>query len=374
MERKKHLVIWGMVILAAIGFLVGRQVIMNRSSSDFSNDPEPSSEALRGDIDPTYLSPANNAQNGSTVWLGAWSGRLFVAPTYRGLTHKETGLLFSLSGGTVSKAARLFEDGSAEYLGCAGSFLYYWHYSTGHGEVILCCCNLDSGQVTELYSAHFAGGRDAVFAEDGSVFIPLALDAGQEERFLHVYEDEILETVPFEKSYLLGDRRYSVHAASAPGERILCTASDGSVDELDLAPGDHRRILPADSGLLIHNEGRQVLLYFIDRDGRCSELFSVPCSLSDSAVTVYHDTVYISVRRYAEGSSSGKGFVGYEDDTLSGTYRINLADQSAERISDQIYTGMYIFDDSGIYACDKDFVIYKLDFSGNVLGFMAWPG
>ena len=84
---------------------------------------------------------------------------------------------------------------------------------------------------------------------------------------------------------------------------------------------------------------------------------------------MYRDTVYLSVKRYQNGGTYGAG--GSEsipDDTVSGTYRISLSDCSSEKISDEIYSGLFIFDDSGIFACDENGRVYWLDFDGNVIG------
>ena len=37
------------------------------------------------------------------------------------------------------------------------------------------------------------------------------------------------------------------------------------------------------------------------------------------------------------------------------------------KLSDAVYTGLYIFDDEGIYACDGKGRIYFLDFDANVI-------
>ena len=66
-------------------------------------------------------------------------------------------------------------------------------------------------------------------------------------------------------------------------------------------------------------------------------------------------------------------FVGFEEDKLSGTYRIDLTDFSTEKISDTVFTGMYIFNDSEIYACDKYYRMYRLAFDGSVIESMDWP-
>lgn len=326
--------------------------------------------AFSDTIEVSYRSPTNNIQNGSTVWFGEWEGQFLFASDQSKRFGR--GKLMTLHAGTIEEKGELFQTGSAEYLGSSGPSLYYWNYQKG--KTVLFCFDLESGERTALYSTQIAGGRKAVFREDGSAMIPLTFDPAEGcVMCLHVRGNEVLEKVPFEESYYLGERRYDVIASSAPCETITCTKESDPPEELVLALGDRRHLIPTDSGMIIHNMGRQTLLYYIDRTGCCSELFSVPCSLSDSAVAIYHDQAFISVFRYAKGSSIGKGFVGFEEDKLSGTYRIDLTDFSTEKISDTVFTGMYIFNDSEIYACDKYYRMYRLAFDGSVIESMDWP-
>ena len=71
--------------------------------------------------------------------------------------------------------------------------------------------------------------------------------------------------------------------------------------------------------------------------------------------------------RYEKGAKGWSAMVGFENDNVKGTYRINLDDYSMEKISDMIFDGMFIFDDAGIFACDENNKVYKLDFDGNVI-------
>ena len=101
-------------------------------------------------------------------------------------------------------------------------------------------------------------------------------------------------------------------------------------------------------------------MYYIDgASGEVTELFTVDCLVSISAVNVYQDYAYLSFSRYGAGEI---GIVEYKDDSAKGTYRINLNDHSVEQLSNEVYRGLFIFDDSGIFACDIDGDIYRLDF------------
>ena len=83
-----------------------------------------------------------------------------------------------------------------------------------------------------------------------------------------------------------------------------------------------------------------------------------------SAVTVVGSDVYFSLDRWEEEY----GFYQlrhFKNDTIPGTYRISLKDFSMKKISDEIYDGLYNFDDTCLYVCYKQ-NIYQIDFDGNV--------
>ena len=61
------------------------------------------------------------------------------------------------------------------------------------------------------------------------------------------------------------------------------------------------------------------------------------------------------------------GFKRSENDEMEGLYRINLLDGNIVKISDLFFDGLYIFDDTGIFACDEYCSIFKLGFDGEVI-------
>ena len=128
---------------------------------------------------------------------------------------------------------------------------------------------------------------------------------------------------------------------------------------------EKKSMIPCDNGLLIHNETNGDFLYFIEAEsGDVIELFTVDCIYAVSAVNVHDGYAYLSFVRYTKYGPLGIGGKQDENDALNGTYRISLTDYSVEKISDESYNGLFIFDDTGIYACNEEGSIYKLDFDG----------
>ena len=123
-------------------------------------------------------------------------------------------------------------------------------------------------------------------------------------------------------------------------------------------------MIPAENGLLIHNARNNDALYFIDESGTIRCLFETDGCEVRSAITVVGSDVYFSLDRWEEEY----GFYQlrhFKNDTIPGTYRISLKDFSMKKISDEIYDGLYNFDDTCLYVCYER-NIYQIDLDGNV--------
>jgi hypothetical protein len=204
------------------------------------------------------------------------------------------------------------------------------------------------------------------FADDGSVYVPLFPEAGEAVQYVHVLGEDMLGIEHLTEGYLLGDSIYFVTQdfSDVQVERIIQTDLDGSIiqEKLPLASAHNRCIIPYDDGLLIHNGQLNSLLYRIDKGGVVTELFSIPCLSSRSAVNIHGTDAYISVLRYEKYGEMG--MQRYENDSLEGTYRISLMDGSVEKINNLCFDGIYNFDDTCFYCCDKDGNIYRMKFNG----------
>lgn len=320
----------------------------------------------------TYISPANIKQPNSVVQIGVCGGTLFIVPGKgSGIPGtKYQSCLCAFEDGSLVKRMDLRRKGlSAELLhgGCA-------YFSSEHSPLVLYGCSLKSGELRELYSLKdlpdpqyraFTGNRFQT--EDGALCFPVLRFSEPEQWCVRVAEDRAASCEAVTEHYLLGDRLYYLTSENNL-DKIYCIDAEGQESELPLEDARNRSLIRTDHGLLIHNRssyGRGVMLYYVTEAGELIELFAAPQLSSVSAVTVYHDTVYFSFMRTEKYGSIGE--LGFENDELIGTWRISLADYSAEKLSDRIYDGMYIFDDTGIYACDCYCDIYKLDFDGNIM-------
>ena len=83
-------------------------------------------------------------------------------------------------------------------------------------------------------------------------------------------------------------------------------------------------------------------------------------------MTVINNSIYLSFKRYEKFGKGNILLQRYENDQIEGTYRISLDDLSVEKISDRIFSGMFHFDQTTIWACDELKNIYQLDLDGNI--------
>lgn len=359
-------------IALALGLTVLAVIALTPKSKDAAKEAKESASVEQSSSLGSYISPANNDQIRSEIFLCAYDGKLYFVREKRGTldSNPYSGWLCLLEDGAIKKISKLSHNSYLSVCGASGAFIYYCEHNSSNTENAIYSFSFESGQTT-LLSTEKASGNYGVFSKDGSLFIALSPIKYKHLAFLPVSGNEADAVTEDERdwSYRLGSREY--YLKDEPGELagvVWCREESGEVTALPLEWADSRSLIPVDHGLLVNAKGWSHLLYYISETGEVSELFDADCFRTKSAVTVYRDAVYLSVKRYQNGGNFGAG--GSEsipDDTVSGTYRISLSDKSTEKLSREVYSGLFIFDDAGICACDENGSVYVLDFDGKVI-------
>ncbi len=314
-----------------------------------------------------YYSPSNHRQYGTTAWLGAYDGKLLM------LDGDKFNTLHTLSS----------KNGEAMIVGQVGQYLYYWAWSTSFWDhsyrIELYCYDLENDTATKLHNSHDSNLNSTnYFAEDGSVYIALCgKDFSEPGGFLHVNGNSILETVSSAPGYQVGNQTVWPDYPQGPvsifshrvSEMVYQSDRTGTPKVLFLSDSGGCSVIPTAQGLVIHNENSgNCVFYHIDEHGALHELFNADCMSSRSAVAVHESTVFLSVFRFEKLDDAWGYFVEpFENDTISGTYRINLEDYSVQKISNAAYRRVYLFDHHSLPGCDKYGNIEQIDFNGNVL-------
>jgi hypothetical protein len=198
--------------------------------------------------------------------------------------------------------------------------------------------------------------------EDGRLYVPVDRERSS---YILIENAQMIGEVAQLETYNVCGREY-VLVGEREQAKLMRYDSYGNLYSYEAEiPYGEKNMIPCENGLLIHNETNGDFLYFIEAEtGNAVELFAVDCIYALSAVNVHNGYAYLSFVRYTDWGPLNIGGKRDENDELNGTYRICLTDYSVEKLSDDIYNGLFIFDDTGIYACNEDGCIYKLDFDG----------
>ena len=307
-------------------------------------------------IENSYPSPSNAFQEQSNIIMGTSNSKLYFCINEIENEFDRT---------TYYKYLSVFDKGNVAklkkadwFLGIHNGFLYYLTSQRAE-EKQLMCYELDTGNEAHIITVK-GNAETKYFFKDGILYVPVDYDCAD---YYQIKDGSLHGTEPAKEIYYLNETGYYID-----DYKLVTTQLDANENRIDdISIGLKSALIPCDYGLLVHNSmGKGNILYLIREDtGEIAELLTVPCAGSRSAVAIYRDQVYVSFMRYERAGDFG--LEPYESDSMSGTFSISLVDNTVEKISDVFYSGLYIFDDTGIYACDDQCNIYKLDYGGNII-------
>ena len=232
--------------------------------------------------------------------------------------------------------------------------------------------NIKTGQETELvtldntvcWNSYIS---NSFFTTDGVYGLPNRStkdENGHIADYFAIEKDCVTPLHNHRNEYRLGNRVY-YEDVNYYSSTIYCQEDGKDAVALDISEG-YPFIIPVDQGLLIYvteyfSTEAECLYFITEESAEPICLFAEGNHSYSTAINMHNEDVYISIGRVSEG-----GFVAISWDSLNGTYRINLKDKSVKKLSDKVYSGLFIFDNSGIFACDMGSNVYKLDFDGNI--------
>ena len=334
-------------------------------------------------VDSSYNSPANNWQYETDIWMGVYNHQLYFLPSKPEISSsKYYNCLCTIENGKIVRLVSIKKI-KPSIIGFVNETLYIQsepHQEQNHSQddYALYDVRLSDMELKKIFSFSQLSDRNNRYArflkntfyqDNGEVYIPILPEHGEDPSFLQVLDDTVLAITKIQTEYTVGEYRYSLEYEYGDDcEHVVQTNQDGKRERLDFGRATLRTVIPTKNGLLVHNVRpllSEEILYYIDETGTVTTLFSTPQLRSYSSVTVYENDVYLSVKRYEDWGEIG--MKGYEADTIEGTYHISLADYSVNKINDRVFSGLYIFDHSGIYACSDNCSIYKMDFDGSII-------
>lgn len=318
------------------------------------------SEEIKLNVDTSQMCYANHIQKSSFIALFEFDSNLYVYIKHQAYPH-----FASRYEGALSR----FEEGKLQIvthiegtvIGQHETCVFYWvpADSTRHNVYSYDLVSNTTQYVAQIETDQIASLQ---MNKSGVLFFPDV----KNDKFYRLYNDHVGALDGDEAGYVMNEKRYFVDSGMGTDD-VLCIEPDdkNGVSTLDL-PYGKKSIIPCSKGLIVHNQGQGQLLYLILPTGEVRELFSHPSLLSNSSFNIHKDIVYLSVERYQYNEETDSTVL-IDNDDQSGTFLIDLSDLSVRKISDEFYSALYIFDESGIYAADSEGNIFKLDFDGRII-------
>ena len=241
-----------------------------------------------------------------------------------------------------------------ERIGLLGEFAYYAKNNRDYSSYSLYQYDISTGKETLLTeNLSYGFGAPTVWM-DGVMYVPTP---GQESYV--VRNQKCTGPVQRRDEYRFGQNLcYYENGQFVYGDSTGMALKTLEIDLYGL-------LIPYHDGLLILSGRPGQLLAYIDPDGKWIDLLTTECESVEASLNYYEDTVYISFLR--KGKEAFIDYTTYDNDKISGTYKINMKDYTTEKISDAFYEGIYLFDDTGLYATTTSGNIYHLDFNGNII-------
>lgn len=297
--------------------------------------------------------PGNLKQEESPIWIDSKNGELFVRAFYTdSSTYQEK--IVAIGSDGVRTVSELDYDivNVAMYGG------YFYFTTCFEDSYQLNCIDVATGENTFLTETNLSIYTPIILKDDGIVYYP---DGNYKDRFLPIYGNSCDNAIQMKQEYTIGGRTYSYNSF---GELKLHDSA--GEDTLIATMSQQADPLIYNDGLLLHTKNPGVLLSYLSPDGTMTDLFSVESEYVRSTLNFHGNQVFLSVMRVQLGPMQ-LGYVPYEEDDVSGTYRINMDDYSVTKISDAFYRGIYIFNSKHLYCVANTDHVVMTDFDGNVL-------
>lgn len=293
--------------------------------------------------------PTNYIQGMSPLDIAAYDGKLYIYPKVKddelfpaALSFPHGSSLYAFCSGYLQTVGKGIPPDYGNYHGMKDGYIYYTRREDE--EDCWCAVAYHIGEEREYLLMKDTKSDSMLQAYTGQMYIRGKDDLYYPVEGITVGKAVVAESVmTLEPEYKLGEYTYSYTADGY----IVCYDSNGVLVDL----GHEFRwdyIIPCEKGLLIAEYYGAPLHLVRQEDNEIVTLVDYSVTTCDG-IAVYGDDVYITTI----------------DGERSGVYRVSLTDYSIDKLSDTGYWGLYIFDDTGIFAVDPEGSIDKLDWDGN---------
>lgn len=239
----------------------------------------------------------------------------------------------------------------------------------------LLCYNLRTSNSGVILSTENAPYLNTVFDENGTLYVTSKeISSNSGERFQIIQGDTLLSGITEKPEVPVGT--FSEVLKRNQGTVLALTEGQigdviESAEALEIKYGACISC-PCVGGCLIYTAGKTPIC-FLSTDGTVMPLLQYDCLFSASCFNFNADYAYLSLKRYEKWDKWYFGMLPYEDDSISGTYRVSLTDLTIEKVSDTYYKALFIFDDASIFACGQYGSVYQYSPEWNLIATLVAP-
>lgn len=311
-------------------------------------------------------------QKQATLWIGCNEGKLYVFSAFMPWSLRSyCDCLCRMNSDSLKKIGSLSLEGEREGVDLsriAGQFGGKIYYCSTADLKSFYMMDMETGITEKIWEGDQNIYAQNILADGNELWIRL-FNSGMQGDYLLVKDGNVQVINNAIKTYSSGTREYVMSYGKGVRPRLMYRENGEEWQDMGLRCAEDCSLIETSYGLVIHNQGYSVydeqILYLIQNNGEVIELLKFPCLNSTSALNVRDEKLYFSVMRFAEYATIG--MKRYKNDEVEGTYIIDLKDLAVNKVSDMIFDGLYIFDDSGIFASDYLCNVYKLNFDGEVI-------
>ena len=242
------------------------------------------------------------------------------------------------------------KKGAAEIYGlCFLDNLFLYNYADGNDDFVY-SFNLETQSIDVISNKSFCGILPRVneyitFAcEKGMPFYSLSYSNGLQIRTVN--------KINYTENFMVGNQKYMIVYDSTFSGMLYLLESEQTMIKLFNQQSDYRLYSLEDGSFLIldiDNLSREenVLIWHLNNDGLLTKILQIDGERVYATFNICSGSVYYSFERYEFAS---KGWLDYpkkiSNDTMEGTWKIDLKTFTTTKLSNTIYEGLFVFDNT----------------------------
>lgn len=350
-------------------------------------DNSPSTNDVSVSVNSDEFSYSNSRQDCMGIKMQAIDGRLYIYMP-RPDAHIEPSIFVFEKNGVSEMENVLITNWykslwNDQLVGFENGYMYIERHPAKATESAypqkaeLICYDLATGDMTTLLCTEDAPSLDTSFDENGVFYASIRENTSEKEKqYQAIQGSQLLDHVVSKPDLRSGTvaevlEAYNGHTKILSESQLEHTLA--SVQALGIK-NSTCTLYPCVSGWMIHIDRCSVPLWLVSFDGTVSKVFEFESMTTSSSFNIYGDQAYLSFKRYEKWDDHMNYFLQpYANDTISGTYRIDLTDFTMTKVSADSYRGIFIFDDTSILTVDINYGVYQLDPNGCLVNTLINP-